>query len=271
MAFLFAEFPLDENLSQLSAGLRQRDIAHRFTEEGGVQKLWLADEQDVAEVRLLLTNPELCDNTAEVSHALTANNVTRSRALLGCESTLVMLALGVAGYLIVLLNALPIYNLFGFLPLEQLLKSGQLWRLVTPVFFHFSIMHIVFNALWVWEVGKRLEPFMGRGHYLGLFISCAVVSNVIQYVMGGTIHFGGLSGVVYGYFGCLFFIARRYPQPKLMMPPGIYVFMLVWLVVGFAGIIDFFIAGAIANWAHLGGLLAGAAYAGFYIVTKRAH
>ncbi len=43
MAFLFAEFSLTQDLSALSRGLKQRDIAHRFTEEGGIKKLWLAD------------------------------------------------------------------------------------------------------------------------------------------------------------------------------------------------------------------------------------
>ena len=272
MAFLFAEFSLTQDLSALSRGLKQRDIAHRFTEEGGIQKLWLANESDISEVQLLLENPELVTRVPEseddAGNDSGGDSDTHEPSKFSCEFTIFMLVLGLAGYLVVLADALPIYQALGFLPLDVLLPSGQWWRLVTPVFFHFSIMHIVFNALWIWEVGKRLEPFLGRWQYLGLFVCCAVVSNILQYSMGGSINFGGLSGVVYGYFGCIFFLARRYPRPLLFMPPGIYVFMLVWLLLGFAGIIDFFVAGSIANWAHLGGLIAGALYAGVMIATK---
>ncbi len=262
---LFGEFPLDQDLSLLSRKLRQYNIAHRFTEEQGVQKLWLQDARHVAEINAWLTDMDSLEG--EPLQDTPHNSLSASQGQFSIAPVMITLSIilcGVLGYLLVFFNAVGPVNTLLFAPLSYLMKSGELWRLYSPVFLHFSVMHILFNALWIWEVGKRLEPFMNKGHYFGLFIFCGLVSNIFQYVFSGQIMFGGLSGVVYGYFGCNFVLYRRWPVPRLMLPPAIYGFMLVWLVIGFAGFIDFFIAGQVANWAHLGGLLAGLAYAGFY-------
>ncbi len=262
---LFGEFPLNQDLSLLSRKLNQHNIAHRFTEEQGVQKLWLQDAAHVAEINAWLTDMDSLgsDGLQEPEPAFSSNPPPRF-TLVPVVITLSIILCGVLGYLLVFFNAVGPVNALLFAPLSYLMKSGEFWRLYSPVFLHFSVMHIVFNALWIWEVGKRLEPFMGKAHYFGVFIFCALVSNIFQYVFSGQVMFGGLSGVVYGYFGCNFVLYRRWPAPRLMLPPAIYAFMLVWLIIGFVGLIDFFIAGQVANWAHLGGLLAGLAYAGFY-------
>ncbi|HAD47374.1 MAG TPA: rhomboid family intramembrane serine protease, partial [Idiomarina sp.] len=72
-----------------------------------------------------------------------------------------------------------------------------------------------------------------------------------QYVVSGP-NFGGLSGVVYGLLGfCwLYSFGRRTP---LWLPPGLIVFMVGWLILGYTGVLWV----NIANEAHLAGLLSG--------------
>ncbi len=48
------------------------------------------------------------------------------------------------------------------------------------------------------------------------------------------------------------------------IPPGLYLFMVIWLVLGFLGILELFGFGAIANFAHLGGLVSGIIFAMIY-------
>jgi len=97
---------------------------------------------------------------------------------------------------------------FTFLPVE--VRSGsivfyemgqQYWRLVSPIFLHFGVLHIVFNSLWVWEFGKRTESVLGHLNQAGLILAIALVSNGVQYLASGPSIFGGLSGVVYGLLG----------------------------------------------------------------------
>ncbi|MFT4520779.1 MAG: GlpG protein, partial [Halioglobus sp.] len=146
---------------------------------------------------------------------------------------------------------------------------GQYWRLVTPVFLHFGWMHIVFNSLWMWDLGEKVESVMGRFNMLMLFLAIAVVSNICQYLFGGPGLFGGMSGVVYGLLG--FAWVGPLLQPKWLIQPskGIMLFMVGWLLLCLLGIIEVLGFGAIANAAHIGGLVSGAVLGGVFGLSSR--
>ena len=69
--------------------------------------------------------------------------------------------------------------------------------------------------------------------------------------------FGGMSGVVYAFMGLI--MATQWRRPGWIVPPpmAIFTFMMIWLLIGMIGSMEFIGAGAIANGAHVGGLLAG--------------
>ena len=48
------------------------------------------------------------------------------------------------------------------------------------------------------------------------------------------------------------------------LPPALYLFMVIWLILGFMGILDLFGFGKVANFAHLGGLVSGILFAMIY-------
>ncbi len=85
--------------------------------------------------------------------------------------------------------------------------SGEVWRLVTPIFLHFTIMHLALD-LWVFSTFARLiELRRGTLRLAILVFTSAIVSNVAEFFYdqrvdpGGFHIFGGISGVVCAQIG----------------------------------------------------------------------
>ncbi|MFP8965310.1 rhomboid family intramembrane serine protease [Pokkaliibacter sp. CJK22405] len=177
---------------------------------------------------------------------------------------------------------LPILKWFTIVPIEDAgagqvyvgslqstFSEGEWWRLLTPVFLHFSWLHIIFNGLWIWEAGKRLEPVFGRVWLLLTMVGIGIISNLAQY-WTGTILFGGLSGIIYGLLGFIWLWGVLRPREDLGFPSGVFIFMLIWLVMGFFGLSAQLGMGETANMAHLGGLLSGVLLAlGSHVIRRR--
>ena len=136
------------------------------------------------------------------------------------------------------------------------IRQGQLWRLVTPVFLHFGLFHIVFNMLWTWELGRLIEARQGAVALLGLSALLGVISNLGQYWVAGPL-FGGMSGVVYGYFGYLWMLGLFHPAFGIRLNPPVVYLMLGWFVLGWTGILELLFNLRVANTAHTGGLISG--------------
>lgn len=132
------------------------------------------------------------------------------------------------------------------------IEHGQLWRLVTPMFLHFGPVHLFFNMMWLWTLGRMLETLLRGTRFVLLVLVIAMVSNIAQALFGGGTNFGGMSGVVYGLFGFVVVYGKLSPMGGLHLDPRTVRYMLIWLVVCFTGLL-----GPIANWAHTFGLLAG--------------
>jgi GlpG protein len=137
--------------------------------------------------------------------------------------------------------------------LDTLLK-GQVWRLITPDFLHFSWSHIIFNSVMLWFLGSQIEYIDGRTRLLVLALVASLLSNGLQYLVTGPL-FGGLSGVVYAIMGYCWLSQRR--QPRFQFPPALITFALAWMVLGFTPLPNMLGMGNMANEAHLGGFVAG--------------
>lgn len=146
-----------------------------------------------------------------------------------------------------------------FSTLAHTLDAGQWWRLVTPMLVHFGLLHLAMNALWYWELGRRIEARQGPLMLLGLTLLYSLGSNLAQHLYGGVGLFGGLSGVLYGLLGHCWLFQRLAPGEAYRLPPGVMVLMLAWLVICLTGVIDVVSFGtlAIANAAHVAGLAFG--------------
>lgn len=143
-------------------------------------------------------------------------------------------------------------------PVAETYARGQYWRLLTPVFLHFGLAHLVFNMLWVWVLGRQLERARGGGTLLAVLLIAGAGGNIAQYLTSGSVLFGGMSGVVYGLLGYLWIWTRLTGDPRTALPRGVFGFMLAWLLICMSGVLQAFGFGAIANAAHVAGLAFGA-------------
>jgi GlpG protein len=133
-------------------------------------------------------------------------------------------------------------------------RQGEIWRLFTPIFLHFGILHLVFNMLWLRDLGSMVEAHQGSRVLLLLVLVLAGVSNVAQYGIDGP-DFGGMSGVVYGLLGYIWMQGRFNPASQLSLQPQTVTLMIVWFLVCLSGLV-----GPIANTAHAAGFGIGIAW-----------
>lgn len=146
------------------------------------------------------------------------------------------------------------------------IRSGQVWRLVTPVFLHGGILHLAFNMYWLYILGTPIEQRKGALRLALLMFVVALLSTLAQALaptnwgtFGGSPNVVGMSGVVYGLLGYLWIKGSSDPEDGLGVPQGILMFMLIWLFLGFAGILDLLLGAHVANLAHGIGMVVGMA------------
>jgi len=161
----------------------------------------------------------------------------------------------------------------------QDIARGQLWRLVTPIFIHYGLAHLVLNMLWLHSFGAPIEDRRGSLFMLLLVLALAISSNVGQALeinlRSGAALFGGMSGVGYGLFGYMAVKAKFDPREPYFLAPGTTFIAMLWFLLCILRDIPPFsnlLAGMIppiANTAHAVGLLLGAAIAYAPILIRK--
>jgi len=131
------------------------------------------------------------------------------------------------------------------------IRQGEIWRLITPIFIHLSYIHIIFNMMWLWDLGGTIENLQGRFNIVSQVIVYGIAGNLAQYYSSGPF-FGGMSGVVYGLLGYIWMQCKFNPRFGASIPKEIAYMMLAWYFLCWTGLF-----GPIANMAHTGGLLVG--------------
>lgn len=267
------EAPLDLNLHALSVYWWQKELAHKISEEAGKQVVWAATDQQIEKMRE--DYQALCDGRLQL--ALEKKPQTFSLAPLtniikASPVTLSLVILSVIGFLLVEFRLNGIVELLKIQSIDssrlsqslkmssrispqEFLAHGQYWRLVTPIFLHFGWVHITFNMLWLWELGRRIETQCGKMHFISVVFFIAVTSNLYQAASTPYAYFGGMSGVIYGLLGYCAVFNFIAPHKIFALPRSIYVVMLLSLALGWSGVFDFL--ANMANTAHLSGLIWG--------------
>lgn len=262
--------PVGADLSGFVGLLQQLQVPFRVSEEAGEQVFWVSNESAADELRALYARYPDGDGlvieagaSAPAVGGLEANLRSARLTVLVLLATLLVAGITVLGdnFSTIRWFSFNDFQIVGeyahFVALADSLAAGQWWRLITPMLVHFGVLHLAMNALWYWELGRRIEIRQGALMLLGLTLLFALVSNVAQYLASGPSLFGGLSGVLYGLLGHCWLFQKLAPNPVYQLPRGVVMMMLVWLLVCLSGLISLLGFGSIANAAHIGGLAIG--------------
>jgi GlpG protein len=130
-------------------------------------------------------------------------------------------------------------------------RAGAVWRLVTPVLLHFGPLHLIFNLMWLFQLGCLIEARRGTLALAALVTVIAIASNLAQFAFAGP-RFGGMSGVVYGLFGYVWIRGKHDRASGLFIDPQSVVIMVGWFFACLTGWL-----GPVANMAHGVGLVLG--------------
>lgn len=144
--------------------------------------------------------------------------------------------------------------------LVPVLAVERPWTVVTYMFLHAGLWHLLFNMLGLYFFGPRLEAEIGGKHFLWLYFLSGLMGAVLSFVFTPTTAIVGASGAI---FGVLLGYAHYWPKDRIYIW-GVLPIEARWFVIvmtalslfgGFGGA-----GGNIAHFAHLGGFLGGWLY-----------
>jgi membrane associated rhomboid family serine protease len=131
-----------------------------------------------------------------------------------------------------------------------LVMQGQLWRLVSAIFIHIGIIHLLFNSYALLFIGPLLEELLGKEKFLVLYLATGVAGYVLSnWYYPPFMPTAGASGAIFGLIGAGVVLSKRWAA----WGQALHQQLVHWAIYGF---VYGLLLGA-NNAAHLGGLLAG--------------
>lgn len=137
---------------------------------------------------------------------------------------------------------------------SPLTLTGDWWRLISSIFIHFGIIHLLMNMYCLYTVGVYLEPMLGKLRYLAAYLCTGLLASLVSlwWHAGEPVNSAGASGAVFGMYGVFLALLTSNLIPKKVkdeLLKSILLFIAFNLLYGLKGGID--------NSAHIGGLLSG--------------
>ena len=142
--------------------------------------------------------------------------------------------------------------------INQFILQGEIWRFLTPVFLHGSIVHLSFNMYALYSIGPSLERKYGSISFILLYAISAVFGNVFSFLCSSYVSLGA-STAIFGLIAAqgVYIYKNRHLLGSAAKPllTNVLFMIAVNLFLGLSPGID--------NWGHLGGLVGGFLYAWF--------
>ncbi len=174
------------------------------------------------------------------------------------SATFLLIAINVAVFLVSGSNRLVIRGaLFARFTLQ-----GEYWRVVTSIFLHSGILHLVLNMIPLWVLARPIERLIGRTMTLAIYLLSGIGGSLL-YLHFDRLHMTvGASGSVFGFIGVIvaFWFAR------IALPPAMGRSRAVWMTLALVGLL-LGQGWPVAETSHVGGLLTGIVIGAFFSFT----
>ncbi|QHS24111.1 rhomboid family intramembrane serine protease [Virgibacillus sp. MSP4-1] len=154
---------------------------------------------------------------------------------------------------------IPLFDTIRYLGLGQnglISAYNEYWRLLTAIFFHFGLMHAIFNSFSLVLFGPALERMLGKFKFILLYVLSGIIGNLATlWLASMNLTHAGASGAIFGLFGAyLFMVLFRKDLLDHQSTQIITVIMIIALIMTF-------LRANINIYAHIFGFIGGFALA----------
>lgn len=173
--------------------------------------------------------------------------------------TYAIIAVNIIIFILMAVNGAKIFAPDGFMHISwgsnytPLTLSGDWWRLLTNIFLHFGIIHLLMNMYCLYTVGVYLEPMLGKVKYITAYLCTGVLASVGSlWWHNEGVNSAGASGAIFGLYGLFLSLLTTKLIPEFArksLLQNIGIFIAYNLIYGMKSGID--------NAAHIGGAVSG--------------
>ena len=128
----------------------------------------------------------------------------------------------------------------------------QVWRFVSAIFLHWSLLHLAVNMYSLFILGTQVETFMGKVKFLAIYLISGICGCLLSCVVNDNVLSAGASGAIFGLMGCLLYFGYYYRNYL-----GSSLISQILPIIAINLIIGFMPGSNIDNFAHIGGLVGG--------------
>lgn len=127
--------------------------------------------------------------------------------------------------------------------------AGRWWTPLTAVYLHAGVLHLIFNLLWLFQLGPLVGRLFGRSAVFLIFTAAGVCGAALSTLMGTPLTVGA-SGGVFGLLGALTYVGLVEGRYLGQLARRYGLMAAVLFLIGL-------LSPQVDNWSHLGGLLGG--------------
>lgn len=164
--------------------------------------------------------------------------------------TPILIGINVLIYLFMMLGNYD-YIVNEFCVYGPLIRYGEYYRLLTGIFLHGSLLHLLFNCYALYVIGSQMESFMGKGKYLIIYLFSGLIGSLTSIALNGDAASLGASGAIFGLMGSMLYFGYHYRvYLGNVLKSQLIPLIIINLVLGM-------ITPGVDNYAHIGGLVGG--------------